>query len=87
MTVSVRLDSATRAALSRLARRRRATQSEVIREAIRELSAREGARTGAVRPYDAMKHLIGCVRGGPPDLSVDTGRKFRELLLRKREGK
>jgi hypothetical protein len=27
-----------------------------------------------------MKHLIGCVSGGPPDLSRKTGKKFRGLL-------
>jgi Arc/MetJ-type ribon-helix-helix transcriptional regulator len=85
MTVSVRLDAATRAVLARLARRQRTTQSEIIREAIRELSTREGAGTARVRPYEAMKHLIGCVRGLPPDLSADTGRKVRDLLQRRQE--
>lgn len=85
MTVSVRLDSATRSALARLARKRGTTRSKVIREAIQSLAAREVAPARFVRPYDAMKHLVGCVRGLPFDLSVDTGRKFREILRRKRE--
>lgn len=85
MTVSVRLDSATRSTLARMARKRRTTQSEIIREAIGALAAREDIKPASTRPYDAMKHLIGCVRGLPPDLSEDTGRKVREILLRKQE--
>ncbi len=26
------------------------------------------------RPYEAVADLIGCVKGGPPDLSENTGR-------------
>jgi hypothetical protein len=37
----------------------------------------------AKQPYKAVKDLIGCVRGGPPDLSVGTGKRFRQLLVRK----
>lgn len=36
------------------------------------------------RPYEAIVDLIGCVRGGPPDLSENTGEKFRELLTQKK---
>lgn len=35
------------------------------------------------RPYEAIADLIGCVEGGPPDLSENTGEKFRELLTQK----
>jgi hypothetical protein len=31
-----------------------------------------------------MKHLIGCALEGPADLSAETGKKFREMLLRRR---
>jgi len=36
------------------------------------------------RPYETIADLIGCVRGGPPDLSENTGEKFRELLTQKK---
>ena len=36
------------------------------------------------RPYEAIADLIGCVKGGPPDLSENTGEKFRELLTQKK---
>jgi len=39
---------------------------------------------GAATPYQAMKHLIGCASGGPSDLSAETGKKFRGMLLRRR---
>ena len=32
--------------------------------------------------FDRAADLIGCVSGGPPDLSEQTGKKFRELLLK-----
>ncbi len=36
------------------------------------------------RPYEAIADLIGCVKGGPPDLSERTGERFRELLTQKK---
>ncbi len=36
------------------------------------------------RPFEMVYDLIGCVQGGPPDLSENTGRKFRELLAQKK---
>jgi putative phosphoesterase len=40
-------------------------------------------RTKAIPP-EAMKSYLGCVSGGPADLSVKTGKKFRTLLQRRR---
>jgi putative phosphoesterase len=40
-------------------------------------------RTKAMPP-EAMKSYLGCVSGGPADLSVKTGQKFRTLLQRRR---
>lgn len=36
------------------------------------------------RPYEAIADLIGCVKGGPPDLSKRTGERFRELLTQEK---
>lgn len=79
MPTSVRLDPKTERALEELATRKSQTKSQVVREAI-ELLAAEERRT----PYEKVSDLIGCVRGGPPDLSEDTGRKFRALLVEKK---
>ena len=80
MSLSVRLDAATESLIARLARKRRQTKSEVIRDAIDVLSKQEKG-AGRQRPYDRVAHLIGCVKGGPRDLSVNTGKKFREILV------
>ena len=75
MPTSVRLDPKTQGALDRLARNRSQTRSEVVRQAIELLAAKE-----AQPPFETVADLIGCVEGGPPDLSENTGQKLRELL-------
>jgi hypothetical protein len=81
MPLSVRMDARTESLLGRLARKRRQTKSEVIRDAIGVLAKQEEKGTEKKRPYDLVAHLIGCVKGGPRDLSVRTGEKFRQMLV------
>jgi hypothetical protein len=83
MPLSVRMDSRTESLLGRLARKRRQTKSEVIRDAIGVLAKQEEKGTEKKRPYDLVAHLIGCVKGGPRDLSVRTGEKFRRMLVQR----
>jgi hypothetical protein len=88
MPLSVRLDVKTESLIARLARKRRQTKSEVIRDAIGVLAKQDEKGIEKKRPYDLVAHLIGCVRGGPRDLSVDTGKKFRQMLVeRARKGR
>lgn len=75
MPTSIRLDHDTERALEEIAARHCETKSQVVRRAVAELIAREGAS-----PYERVADLIGSVRGGPDDLSEQTGRRFRELL-------
>ena len=82
MPVSVRLDPKTEEFVTRLARKKGRTKSEVIRQAIQALVEGQDAGKKPLRPYDAISHLIGCARGGPRDLSEQTGIKFRQLLLK-----
>lgn len=85
MPVSVRLDAKTEGMVKRLARQRRQTKSEVIREAIKALAGNnKDGEARPLRPYEAIAHLIGCARGGPRDLSERTGEKFRKLLVDRR---
>ena len=79
MPISVRVDAKTERMINRLARKTGRTKSQIIREG---LAALAGSRTTPERnrPYDAMAHLIGCARGGPRNLSEQTGKKLRELL-------
>ena len=87
MALSVRLDAKTESLIGRLARKRRQTKSEVIRDAIGVL-ARQAEKGGeAKRPYDLVAHLVGCVKGGPRDLSVQSGEKFRQMLVQRRRGR
>ncbi len=81
MPTSVRLDEKTENLVRRLARQRRATKSEVIREALTRLARLE--ESTVVRPYEAIKRFIGCADSGGMRLSEKTGEKFRRLLGRK----
>ena len=78
MPTSVRLDPKTQGVLERLARSRSQTRSEVVRQAIELLAAKEPQP-----PFETVADLIGCVKGGPSDLSENTGQKLRELLAQK----
>ena len=80
MAISVRLDPGTERLVERLARQRKQTKSEVIRDALGMLARQEEGADGKKSPYERVAHLIGCVRGGPADLSVRTGEKFAQLL-------
>ena len=81
MPTSVRLDAETERAVERLARAKGTTKSRVIREAILAEAAREKKNDKAGSVYEKIAHLIGSVRGGPPDLSERTGEKVRKILL------
>ena len=75
------LDKDTVARIARLARRQRLSTSEVIRQAIAAWADRQEPVTS---PYDAMRDLIGVVRGGNPKRSEQTGRRFTALLKKRR---
>jgi hypothetical protein len=80
MPTSVRLDSRTESLVRRLARERAQTKSQIIREALVALARNEG-RARRKTLYDSIAHVVGSVKGLPPDLSERTGEKFRALLL------
>jgi Arc/MetJ-type ribon-helix-helix transcriptional regulator len=83
MPLSVRLDARTESLIGRLARKRRQTKSEVIRDAIGALAKQEEKGAGKKRPYDLVAHLIGCVDSGGAKLSENTGEQFAKLLREK----
>ena len=84
MGTSVRLPARLERLVSRVAKERGATKSEVICSALCALEQERGTAHTSPTPYAAMKHLIGCASGGPSDLSMETGKKFHELLARRR---
>jgi predicted DNA-binding protein len=82
MTLSVRLDDETKKLLSRMARARRTSRSEIVRQAIHAF-ANEDSASNEVSVYDRMKHVIGSVHSGRGDLSENTGEKFFQIVLEK----
>jgi predicted DNA-binding protein len=84
MTLTVRVDVKTERLLQRLARKRGRTKSEVIRDAIGAFAKEVKAQEATEHPYDKVRDLIGAVQGGPADLSMRTGEKFRRALADRR---
>jgi hypothetical protein len=84
MGTSVRLPARLERLVSRVAKERGTTKSEVIRSVLTILEKEDQQAQVGATPYQAMKHLIGCASGGPSDLSTETGKKFRGVLLRRR---
>ena len=84
MTLSFRLTARTRSQLQKLARKTGKSQSSLMREALERLVRDQCVDADASRPYEAIAHLIGCVRGLPSDLSSRTGADFRRLLEARR---
>lgn len=80
MPLTVRLDPKTERLIQRLARKRGRSKSEVIRDAIDILAKHAQEQEQTERPYEAVRDLIGSVRGGPSDLSEQTGDRFRRML-------
>jgi len=77
-TLSVRLNPDEERLLRRVARRRRTTVSQVIRQAVSTLAAEEERKP--LKPFDQIADLIGVVNDLPADLSERTGERFAEAL-------
>jgi Arc/MetJ-type ribon-helix-helix transcriptional regulator len=79
--LTFRLDAKTRQRIARLAQHKRVSTSEVIRQAVAAWADREEPNAS---PYEAMRDLIGVVRGGDARRSEKTGRRFAALLKSRR---
>ncbi len=69
-TLSLRISAAESRALRELAEREGVSQGSIVRRALRAY----GVTPGQEQPqslYDGIKHLIGCNKGGPTDLSTN----------------
>ena len=84
MGISVRLPARFERLVSRVVKERGTTKSEVICSALCALEQERGKAYTRLTPYAAMKHLIGCASGDPPDLSAETGKKFHGVFLQRR---
>jgi predicted transcriptional regulator len=85
--LTFRVDDKLDGELRRLAQGEGRTRTEVIREAIAEYSARKRREKRTVSVAEAMKEYIGAGSGSARDLSVETGKKFREILIGKKKAR
>lgn len=79
MTLTVRLGAEEERVLREAVRIQGRSQSEIVREAIvrHVKGCLESARQGA---QERLGPWLGCVDSGGMDLSVESGRKYRELM-------
>lgn len=79
--LALRIDEKTRGQIARIARRKRLSTSEVIRQAIEAWAAREEP---VAVPFQLVSDLLGVVRGGNPKRSEQGGARFTKLLRQRR---
>jgi Arc/MetJ-type ribon-helix-helix transcriptional regulator len=83
MAVTVRLGPRAERTLSALAKRKRMSRSDVVREAIARYGASEGAEDATDSPYAAWVDVIGVVSLGARDSKRTTGEQFAALVADK----
>ena len=83
MPLTVRLTAKTERALDAMARRRRQTRSDVVREAIERYTAGSDGDTADRHPYHQWADVIGIVRIGGRDPQKTTGERFTDLVKQK----
>ncbi len=79
-TISLKVPEDMDARLLAAARRRRRTRSAYMREALNRTLSEED-RQSDTSLFERMRHLVGCAKGRPSDLS--TNKKYLEDLGRK----
>lgn len=79
--LTFRLDEKTRQRIAKIARRKRLSTSEVIRQAIEAWTERQEP---VAAPFELVADLLGVVRGGNPRRSEQAGRRFTKLLKSRR---
>ena len=81
MALTVRLGPKSERTLNALAKRRRQSRSDVVRDALAHFEAIEGGRVaGSGRPFDAWLDVIGVVNCGARNPERTTGEQFAEIL-------
>lgn len=80
MPLTVRLTPRSERLLNALAKRRRMTRSDVVREAIARYEAAEDGGRSDTRPYDAWLDVIGVVCLGVREPARTTGEQFTAIV-------
>ena len=83
MPLTVRLNAKSERELNALAKRRRLSRSDVVREAIARYGASDAGEGAAGRPYDAWLDVIGVVELGARDPVRTTGEQFAAIVRRR----
>lgn len=83
MPLTVRLTPGTERALNALARRRRQTRSDIVREAIEHYTAAGDNDVPDQRPYHRWVDVIGLVRTGARNPDKTTGELYTDAVVRK----
>jgi hypothetical protein len=78
--LTVRLGPRAERALNLLAKRRRLTRSDVVREAVARYAEGEGAGEAGGGPYEAWLDVIGIVSLGLRDPARTTGEQFTATI-------
>ncbi len=83
MPLTVRLTPKTERALNAMAKRRRQTRSDIVREAIEHYTTGTDSDIQERRPYHLWADVVGIVRTGGRDPDKTTGELFTDLVIRK----
>ncbi len=80
MALTVRLNPRTERTLNTLAKQRRLSRSDVVREALARYGAGDDDGDTAARPYDAWLDVIGVVSLGARNAARTTGEQFTTIV-------
>jgi hypothetical protein len=80
MPLNVRLNARTQRALDALAKRRRLTRSDIVREAIEQYAAGSENAATDVGPFNRWADVIGVVRLGAREPARTTGEQFAAIV-------
>jgi hypothetical protein len=86
-TFTIRFDPDAASQVERSARARGETRSEFIRAAVKERVRKTPARKDKLTAYERLKDFIGSCNSGGANYSIDTGRKYAEMLWEERRAK
>ena len=81
--MTVRLSAKTERAVDALARRRRQTRSDVVRDALEQYTTTNGGDAGQGRPYDAWLDVIGVINAGARERGRTSGEQFTAIVRAK----
>ncbi len=87
MALTVRLAPKTERLLDTLARRRRLSRSDVVREALAEYGAKGRAAQPEATAYDAWEDVLGVVELSVRDPARTTGEQFAGIVQGKARGR